>query len=157
MVAFVMPTWSPAWSVGPLTAAELLKGPLLYWLQDTGQYWQHRLFHTEWLFRNFHYVHHELKRPIAAYTNVLHPIEYIVVFYTWLIIPIWMVGPIHTIVFTSVQFVYFPIIAFFSHSDGWRWFTEHHQHHRHGKYNFSETSVFWDTIMGTIMNGEEAI
>jgi sterol desaturase/sphingolipid hydroxylase (fatty acid hydroxylase superfamily) len=41
--------------------------PICYWIiTDASFYWQHRLFHSEWLYSNFHSFHHKC-RPITTF------------------------------------------------------------------------------------------
>ena len=49
----------------------------LIFLQDYITYWFHRLFHTPWLYKNFHKLHHTYKQPTAFSVTAIHPVEFV--------------------------------------------------------------------------------
>lgn len=63
---------SPQREPGALTA---LLGPAWPWLQDYVTYWLHRIYHTPWLYKNFHKLHHKYKHPTAFSVTAIHPVE----------------------------------------------------------------------------------
>lgn len=38
-------------------------------------YWLHRLYHTPWLYKNFHKAHHKYIQPTAFSVTAIHPVE----------------------------------------------------------------------------------
>ena len=51
--------------------------PLLTLLprQDYVTYLLHRLYHTPWLYKHFHKLHHTYKHPTAFSVTAIHPVE----------------------------------------------------------------------------------
>lgn len=47
-----------------------------YW-QDYGTYWTHRIYHTPFLYKHFHKIHHKYKQPTAFSVTAIHPVEII--------------------------------------------------------------------------------
>ncbi len=46
---------------------------ILYW--DVYYYFSHRLFHTDFFYKRFHYVHHKNSRPTPFAALAFHPVE----------------------------------------------------------------------------------
>ncbi|CAH2245002.1 jg6942 [Pararge aegeria aegeria] len=44
-------------------------------LHDYTTYILHRLYHTPWLYKNFHKLHHKYKQPTAFSVTAIHPVE----------------------------------------------------------------------------------
>lgn len=44
-------------------------------LQDYATYWMHRIYHTPFLYKNFHKLHHKYKHPTAFSVTAIHPVE----------------------------------------------------------------------------------
>ena len=45
--------------------------------QDYSTYWHHRAYHTPWLYKNFHKMHHAYKQPTAFSVTAIHPVEFV--------------------------------------------------------------------------------
>lgn len=47
-------------------------------MEDTLFYWGHRMFHLEWFYKKFHYIHHQVQYTYSIASNYFHPVEYFV-------------------------------------------------------------------------------
>lgn len=63
-----------------------LKNYELFWMnnyfnfsdwQDYLTYWHHRMYHTPWLYKHFHKLHHTYKQPTAFSVTAIHPVEFL--------------------------------------------------------------------------------
>ena len=60
------------------TSAELIIQIIFFMVvEDTSTYWLHRMFHTPWLYKNFHKKHHEYIDTIGITSEYFHPFEYL--------------------------------------------------------------------------------
>lgn len=53
-------------------------------LEDTLFYWGHRLFHTDWFYKKFHSVHHQVQYTFSIACYYFHPVE----FFVGIVIPV---------------------------------------------------------------------
>ncbi|CAH0384348.1 unnamed protein product, partial [Bemisia tabaci] len=134
----------------------LIQGPVLLLWQDHEEYWRHRIFHSGWLFKKFHSVHHKYKHPTSFVTFAWHPFE-ITVFFLISMTPFFVV-PVYFgwIVAISVFIIGHNML---DHSGinlkapHWLPFLPdivfHDRHHQRGNVNFG--SHFWlcDFLFGT--------
>lgn len=141
--------------------------PLCYWIiTDTSFYWQHRTFHSKWLYMQFHAFHHKC-RPITTFCgNSAGIIElFVVEFCHALMPPLFM--PIHakTWVFLALGNQAWTIYLHtfddcgISRLPGWLYdCRDHHVHHYYGikSYNFGLFFQFWDRVMGTYLDKDNA-
>ena len=75
---------------GPLPVWYVIVAQLIFFilLDDFLYYWMHRAFHTPWLFKHVHSVHHRVRTPCAIAGNYLHWGEYLAT------ISLLLVGPV---------------------------------------------------------------
>lgn len=133
---------------------EVLGTLLLY---DFLYYFYHRAAHHPKMMRYMHGVHHHVRNPTAGestYLNPLEPIGAIII----LFVSTWIVGPISSLGFLLVFFVYaltnvivhcsliFPHPAFRLFNF---WVRAHDAHHQSLKFNYSNIFPFWDQMFGT--------
>lgn len=45
--------------------------------QDYLTYWHHRMYHTPFLYKHFHKLHHTYKQPTAFSVTAIHPVEFL--------------------------------------------------------------------------------
>jgi sterol desaturase/sphingolipid hydroxylase (fatty acid hydroxylase superfamily) len=120
----------------------------------------HKLMHTEWLYKNIHYIHHQYNNPIGISAEYSHPIEYI--FATIIpaaLGPLLLSSRIH--ITTAWGWLIWGIGATVEQHCGYDFpfspygvfpltFTSqyHDYHHTKYKYNYSSNFTFWDTLFG---------
>jgi lathosterol oxidase len=56
-------------------------------------YWNHRLFHVPFFYKNFHKLHHSYKAPTAFSVTAIHPVE-CAFFQTLYMLPMFTI-PVH--------------------------------------------------------------
>ena len=128
---------------------------------DAWFYWQHRLLHTRWLFRQAHVIHHRVTNPTPFATFAHHPVEtflgnaFFILFLTAV--------PMHPAALALVgsAIVAFGIVAhlgyelyptgFTRHGIlGWlNTATHHNMHHSEVRCNYGLALNWWDRWMGT--------
>ena len=64
-----------------------------YIFQDYSTYLLHRLYHTPFLYKNFHKLHHKYTHPTAFSVTAIHPVESVHIQMT-LLVPIFTI-PVH--------------------------------------------------------------
>uniref|UniRef100_A0A8D8U009 Probable Delta(7)-sterol 5(6)-desaturase n=1 Tax=Cacopsylla melanoneura TaxID=428564 RepID=A0A8D8U009_9HEMI len=133
-----------------------LQWPVIFIYQDYSTYWNHRLYHTPFLYKNFHKVHHRYKQPTAFSVTAIHPVE-------MLHIQICLMLPLFVI---PVHYVPFQVIAIYTFYHGiivhsgvdlksfwWQpWQPDpmfHDNHHQYFHVNFGFNIFLWDKIHGT--------
>ncbi|KAJ9580292.1 hypothetical protein L9F63_004054 [Diploptera punctata] len=133
-----------------------LQWPVIFIYQDYITYLLHRLYHTPFLYKNFHKLHHKYKQPTAFSVTAIHPVEIMHIQIT-LMLPIF-VFPVH--------FVPFYAIAFYTYYHGiidhsginfkaywWQpWQPDaifHDNHHQYFHVNFGFNCFIWDKLHGT--------
>ena len=129
---------------------------------DTFFYWTHRLFHTKWLFRHLHVIHHQFRNPSPFCAFSFHPLEALLGGATFVplvaaLMPVPALGVALFVVLTAFVNIYGHMgVEFFPAGfarRGWiRWFntcTHHNMHHSHVHCNFSLYFNFWDRWLGT--------
>lgn len=112
----------------------------------------HRLFHTPWLLRHVHSVHHRAHTPIFVDGLALHPVEAVTTAFV-LTAPAFVL-PTHVAGF-AIYFFVVGIHELFDHS-GIRLkmpllssSAHHDEHHRSVKLCYAQTFTFLDTLFGT--------
>ena len=148
----------------------LIREGSVTWLTSLGQilvilliydlmfYWVHRLFHTPFLMRHVHGIHHRVRYPKAVDDFFMHPMDSLWVT-TLFFLSIAMVGPVTTTTFIALLFTY----AFINNTlhSGLNlphpcfaltnYLARKHDVH-HGKNisaNFGSIFPFWDLVFGT--------
>ncbi|CAG0921884.1 unnamed protein product [Notodromas monacha] len=132
-----------------------LQWPVIFLLQDYAIYWNHRLFHVPFFYKNFHKLHHSYKVPTAYSVTAIHPVE-CVFFQTLYVLPVFTI-PCHWAVYcTLLGYIYYHGIL--DHSgirmkSMWPWQPEttfHDNHHQYFHVNFGFNFYLWDVIHGTM-------
>ena len=129
-------------------------------MNDFAFHFSHKFMHCEWLYKEFHYIHHQYNNPIGISAEYSHPVEY--VFAT--IIPATL-GPIllgkNIHITTAWAWLIWGIGATIEQHCGYElpfspygilpfsFSAQYHDfHHTRYKYNYSSNFTFWDTIFG---------
>lgn len=134
----------------------LLQFPVLFIYQDYATYWLHRLYHTPFLYKNFHKLHHKYKQPTAFSVTAIHPVESLHIQLT-LSAPLFFL-PIHWLPFYATSF-YAYYHGIIDHSGvnfksyWWQpWQPDaifHDNHHQYFHVNFAFNISYWDKLHGT--------
>ncbi|XP_052237897.1 uncharacterized protein LOC127849218 [Dreissena polymorpha] len=133
----------------------LLSVPALFIYNEAIIYYAHRMFHTPFLYRHFHKVHHRNKSPTLYGVFATHPLEFI--FYQILVAWPVIVVPLHAGVFLTIL-LYGYYYGMMDHSgikmDAlWPWQPStmfHDDHHRHFHCNFGTNTILFDRFHGTL-------
>lgn len=117
-------------------------------VESTLFYYLHRLFHTSFLYKKIHKIHHELKSPIPISAIYAHPLEHVIVN----VMPI-MLGPFIFGSHVAISALWFMVVNFntvVSHS-GYKIYcldgTDHDNHHKYFYCNFG--IYLFDWLHGT--------
>ena len=134
-------------------------------IEDTLFYWLHRLFHTPFLYKHFHKVHHRYYNPTSLVSYYFHPVDLLVgvsiptftgpmllkshIYTLWLWIGVRMLEGVDGHCgydFWFMPFRYFP----FRPGAG-----VHYYHHTHSCGNYGSLFRFWDWLCGTDLKYKE--
>uniref|UniRef100_A0A1B6DA27 Fatty acid hydroxylase domain-containing protein n=1 Tax=Clastoptera arizonana TaxID=38151 RepID=A0A1B6DA27_9HEMI len=135
----------------------VLQWPVIFLYQDYVTYWAHRMYHTPFLYKHFHKLHHRYKQPTAFSVTAIHPVE---------IVHIQIITQAPFIFLVPVNFISFYTILFYTFYNGiidhsgvdikapwwqpWRPDTIFHDnHHQYFHVNFAFNCYFWDIIHET--------
>jgi len=133
-----------------------LQWPVIFIYQDYVTYWMHRVYHTPFLYKHFHKLHHKYKQPTAFSVTAIHPVEIVHIQLT-LLIPLFII-PIHFVPLSVIElYTYYHGIIDHSGVDfkayWWQpWQPDaifHDNHHQYFHVNFSFNCDIWDKIHGT--------
>lgn len=117
---------------------------LMYAWGDWHFYWQHRLMHSDRLYR-YHKVHHESRNPNVFSGLSFHPIES-TVYFSAMLLPLLAPVPYWAFRFLKLGLIGFPLFGHLGYGpDVADW---HYAHHKTTNYNFGG-SPLWDVIFGT--------
>ncbi|XP_026496166.1 uncharacterized protein LOC113400734 [Vanessa tameamea] len=134
-----------------------LQFPILFIYKDYTTYILHRLYHTPWLYKNFHKLHHKYKQPTAFSVTAIHPVEIMHVQLT-MCLPLFTI-PVHWLsFFTIAMYNYYHGIIDHSginfKTQWWQpWQPEaefHDKHHEFFHCNFGFNMSLWDKWHGTM-------
>ncbi|KAJ2952355.1 hypothetical protein O0L34_g4640 [Tuta absoluta] len=134
-----------------------LQWPVVYIYLDYATYLIHRLYHTPFLYKRFHKLHHKYKTPTAFSVTAIHPFE-IVHIQLILCVPLFFF-PTHWVpYFTITMYNYFHGILDHSginfKAQWWQpWQPDaefHDKHHEFFHCNFGFNMTFWDRLHGTM-------
>lgn len=133
-----------------------LQFPCVFIYQDYTTYILHRMYHTPFLYKYFHKLHHKYKQPTAFSVTAIHPVEIMHVQLT-ACLPLFTV-PVHWLPFyLVVMYNYYHGIIDHSginfKSQWWQpWQPDaefHDQHHEFFHCNFGFNMDLWDKLHGT--------
>ncbi|XP_050440213.1 uncharacterized protein LOC126845556 isoform X2 [Adelges cooleyi] len=137
----------------------ILQWPVIFVIQDYTTYWIHRMYHTPFLYKRFHCVHHRYYQPTPWSVTAIHPVEIITV-HLGLVAPMFTF-PVHWFPF-SVIMLYLYYHGIIQHSGinlKARWWQPwqpdvmfHDIHHQFVHVNFGFNCYIWDQIHGTNRN-----
>jgi len=134
----------------------LLQIPLVFAYQDYMTYWHHRLYHTPWLYKNFHKVHHTYKQPTAFSVTAIHPVEF--VHMQFVLLSAIFVVPVYWLNYAAMMgYVYYHGIMNHSGINFKRFWWQpwqpdtmfHDNHHQYFHVNFGFNIEAWDVLHGT--------
>jgi len=140
-----------------------LQFPVIFLYSDYTTYILHRLYHTPWLYKHFHKLHHKYKQPTAFSVTAIHPVEILHVQLTSCL-PLFAI-PVHWLSFYSVAiYVYYHGIIDHSginfKAQWWQpWQPDaefHDQHHEFFHCNFGFNMSLWDRLHGTMRRQNRA-
>lgn len=134
-----------------------LQFPVLFIYTDYTIYLLHRLYHTPWLYKHFHKLHHKYKQPTAFSVTAIHPVEITHIQLTSCL-PLFVL-PVHWLPFYCVA-IYGFYHGIIDHSginfkaqwwQPWQPDAEFHdQHHEFFHCNFGFNMFLWDRLHGTM-------
>lgn len=134
----------------------ILQWPAIFIWQDYLTYWHHRMYHTPFLYKNFHKLHHTYKQPTAFSVTAIHPVEFVHMQFV-LLSPLFLV-PTHWVTI-SVLLMYIYYHGIIDHSGinfkayWWQpWQPHcifHDNHHQYFHVNFGFNIEYWDKLHGT--------
>ncbi|XP_026322079.1 methylsterol monooxygenase 2-2-like isoform X2 [Hyposmocoma kahamanoa] len=134
-----------------------LQFPVIFIYSDYTTYIMHRMYHTPWLYKNFHKLHHKYKQPTAFSVTAIHPVEITHIQLT-MCLPLFTI-PVHWLSFYSVAlYIYYHGIIDHSginfKAQWWQpWQPDadfHDKHHEFFHCNFGFNMVLWDKLHGTM-------
>ncbi|XP_077295500.1 lathosterol oxidase-like [Arctopsyche grandis] len=135
-----------------------LQFAVIFLYQDYTTYILHRMYHTPFLYKNFHKLHHKYKQPTAFSVTAIHPVEIMHVQLT-MCLPLFVV-PVHWLPFYIVA-IYTYYHGIIDHSginfkaqwwQPWQPDAEFHdKHHEFFHVNFGFNIKIWDWLHGTDM------
>ncbi|XP_052753526.1 uncharacterized protein LOC113514180 isoform X2 [Galleria mellonella] len=134
-----------------------LQFPVIFIYADYTTYILHRLYHTPWLYKRFHKLHHKYKQPTVFSVTAIHPVEIMHIQLT-------MCLPLFTI---PTHWLPFYVIAIYNYYHGiidhsginfksywwqpWQPDAEFHdKHHEFFHCNFGFNMSLWDRLHGTM-------
>ncbi|CAK1546331.1 unnamed protein product [Leptosia nina] len=134
-----------------------LQFPVIFIYQDFTTYILHRMYHTPWLYKHFHKLHHKYKQPTAFSVTAIHPFEIMHVQLT-ACLPLFTF-PVHWLPFyIVVLYTYYHGIIDHSginfKAQWWQpWQPDaefHDKHHEFFHCNFGFNMSLWDRWFGTM-------
>ncbi|XP_059047780.1 uncharacterized protein LOC131843181 [Achroia grisella] len=134
-----------------------LQFPVIFIYADYTTYILHRLYHTPWLYKHFHKLHHKYKQPTAFSVTAIHPVEIMHIQLT-MCLPLFTV-PTHWLPFYAIA-LYNYYHGIIDHSginfksfwwQPWQPDAEFHdKHHEFFHCNFGFNMSVWDRLHGTM-------
>ncbi|KAK2719972.1 uncharacterized protein LOC136036473 [Artemia franciscana] len=134
----------------------ILQYPVAFVMVDYVTYWFHRTYHTPFLYKNFHKMHHYYKQPTAFSVTAIHPVEFVNMQFVQ-ILPMYTM-PVHwTTMCILLSYIYYHGIIDHSginfKAHWWQpWQPDcifHDNHHQYFHVNFGFNIFFWDKLHGT--------
>ncbi len=146
---------NPAWFVGLLLIIPLWSGFHFYW--------QHRLLHTEPLYRWFHSWHHKNSNTGPWSGHAMHPVEHAILYSDLAIYFVVASHPIHVIFNAMLHTVAGPTSHCGYHNVRFGRFFKlqlgdfmHQLHHRYCDCNYGSYETPWDKVFDSFHDGTEA-
>ncbi|ODM86918.1 C-5 sterol desaturase [Orchesella cincta] len=134
-----------------------LQGPIIFMWQDYMTYIFHRVYHTPFLYKNFHKLHHTYKQPTAFSVTAIHPVEFVNMQLV-LLLPIFILPVYWVTLVVLFSYIYYHGIV--DHSGinfkrhWWQpWQPDcifHDNHHQYFHVNFGFNMEIWDKLHGTM-------
>ncbi|XP_049870190.1 uncharacterized protein LOC126369673 [Pectinophora gossypiella] len=134
-----------------------LQFPVIFIYADYTTYIMHRMYHTPWLYKRFHKLHHKYKTPTAFSVTAIHPVEIMHIQLT-MCLPLFTV-PVHWLPFYAVA-IYNYYHGIIDHSGinfkalWWQpWQPDvdfHDKHHEFFHCNYGFNMDLWDKLHGTM-------
>ncbi|XP_049694651.1 uncharacterized protein LOC110379333 [Helicoverpa armigera] len=134
-----------------------LQFPVIFLYSDYTTYILHRLYHTPWLYKHFHKLHHKYKQPTAFSVTAIHPVEILHIQLT-MCLPLFFF-PVHwlSFYFVAIYNYYHGIIDHSGINFKAQWWQPwqpdaefHDQHHEFFHCNFGFNMSLWDKLHGTM-------
>ena len=127
---------------------------------ETLYYWSHRLFHTPWLYKNFHKQHHEYQVTVSIAAIYNNPFDYVITNTLPAIIAKMLLCEMHVVTayFWGLYVGFLAIVLHIGYNMPWYPFSVfpfgididyHDFHHSSNVGNYGIFSSLWDTICGT--------
>lgn len=127
---------------------------VVVFLMELHFYACHRLFHTKWLYDNFHYLHHSFRNTTSFTSQAEHPVESFVLA-TWVMVFAVLRVPESFLDTFAMQYFLQAAIIHQGHHTKWAeplglgdMGYDHYIHHTRVHYNFGSTSIY-DKLFGT--------
>ncbi|XP_013184546.1 lathosterol oxidase [Amyelois transitella] len=134
-----------------------LQFPVIFIYMDYVTYILHRMYHTPFLYKHFHKLHHKYKQPTAFSVAAIHPVEILHIQMT-LSLPLFTI-PVHWFAFYAIA-IYNYTHGILDHSgvnfkaqwwQPWQPDAEFHdKHHEFFHCNFGFNMTLWDKLHGTV-------
>lgn len=128
-----------------------------FFLNDTFNYWTHRMLHHRWFYKSIHKKHHLFTKDCVALTSEYnHPVEQVISTLCTLV-PIFILG---LDLVTTCVFLFFRTWEVIDEHCGYRfWSPFGHEHSRRHDFHHARSGMnnlgmfrFWDWLMGTNKN-----
>lgn len=129
---------------------ELAKLAAMFFISDTMFYWSHRFLHIPQVFRVAHAQHHSHNEPIAWTSLYVHPVEFMIAFFSIFIVPLLLfrLNPL-----TATLFLSGIMISLTSSHSGINLgvinASHHDLHHQRRRGNYGSDIGVWDWLCGT--------
>lgn len=135
----------------------ILQWPVIFLQQDYVTYWIHRSFHSKFLFKHFHSIHHRYFQPTPWSVTAIHPVELTVVQLA-MVVPIF-IYPVHWLPFYGLALYtyYHGIVQHTGIALKAQWWQPwqpdcmfHDNHHQYCHVNYGFNCFMWDKIHGSM-------
>ena len=127
---------------------DIIKFGLNFVLIDIFFYLGHRIFHIGFLYRRYHKIHHEFKKPIAIAALYTHPVDCILANILPVLLPIIILN--EGIIISNLWIITSTVNTIYISHTGEKNRSEFHDlHHEKFNYNYG-TEIFMDRLFGTL-------
>lgn len=128
-------------------------------IEDTWQYWFHRLLHHKSIYKYVHKIHHHFQAPFGMVAEYAHPIEtvvlgagfflgilllcnHLIVMWLWMMVRVLETVEVHS----GYEIPYLSPLHLIPGYAGTRF---HDFHHMNFNGNYASSFIWWDRLMGT--------